>query len=314
VRLEDLFRDQRDFSKLLDHGDSLTQEDIDSLTKNLALALYSEVGELVSATDYKSHRSENICHNPDKILFESVDVVRYIIAILNLWNISPEMFMSAWSSKDRYLMLSKQSESNKWHGEKVAIIDVDDVIAEFRECFSGWLYKAHNVVTDVKSQEYYFIDALESSGLNPEDVFSEFIQSDGFLNIRPADGAREFMTSLKDMGYFVHILTARPRSSLRCYYNTFEWLDKNKIPFDKIDFASEKLRWCMQSEYWTAGAISFAVDDSPKHASEYSKHGIRTFVPRKSYNTEMSGKKNCVMFEGFRSCLEKLSKVKKHLK
>ena len=104
--LQDLFKDQSYFWDILGLPENLTPKEIDDLTKTLALALYSEVGELVSGTNYKSHRGETFTPDSDKILFESVDVVRYIIAILNLWNISPEKFLAAWRTKDKYLKAS----------------------------------------------------------------------------------------------------------------------------------------------------------------------------------------------------------------
>jgi hypothetical protein len=288
LKIKRFFEDQASFSNLLeDVPDRLSERDRDDLTKTLALALHKEVSDLVSATSYRSHSLEEIKPDPDKILFESVDVVRYAIAIMNAWNISPENFESAWRSKDNYLSLSKKIEKRSWSGQPVAIVDMDDVLCEFRLCFSRWLRERYNVITDVNSEEYYFINALESAGVNPEEVFSNFILDDGFLSLEPVKGSIEFMKFLGDSGYFVHILTARPGDNLRCFYNTFEWLSKHNVYFDKVDFASEKLRWCMQSEYWTQGGIEFAVDDSPKHVSEYAKHGVKVLSPRKSYNKEV---------------------------
>tara|TARA_Y100000310_G_scaffold99411_1_gene97155 strand:- start:1012 stop:1929 length:918 start_codon:yes stop_codon:yes gene_type:complete len=302
--LQDLFKDQSYFWDILGLPENLTPKEIDDLTKTLALALYSEVGELVSGTNYKSHRGETFTPDSDKILFESVDVVRYIIAILNLWNISPEKFLAAWRTKDKYLKASSLCEKNQWNGNSVAIVDIDDVLCEFRVGFSRWLLESLDVQTDVRSSEYYFIDALEKTGLNPEDVFFDFISDDGFLSLEPVALARDFMTGLKDKGYFVHLLTARPSSNLRCYYNTFEWLEVNNIYFDKIDFSSEKLRWCMKSNYWTSSSIAFAIDDSPKHATEYEKHGIKVFSPKKSYNTELEDLKNCDMYTDLNNLLQ----------
>ena len=38
-----------------------------------------------------------------------------------------------------------------------------------------------------------------------------------------------------------------------------------------------------------AGAIKFAIDDSPKHVAEYAKHGIFCYMPKKNYNKEIRG-------------------------
>jgi len=299
--MKKLFKDQARFNKLVEKYKSRTRDEI---TKELALALHSEVSDLVSATSYRSHRKKKIKPDIDKILFESVDIVRYTIAILNEWNICHEDFLNAWQSKDTYLNSCNRCENNIWNGEKVAIIDIDDVLCEFRQGFSKWLLHTHSIVTDVESSEYYFISALEETGHNPEKIFESFISDSGFLNLDIATGGKEFMDNLKDDGYFVHILTARPGNNLRCVYNTFEWLENNKIYFDKIDFASEKLRWCIQSDYWCKNSISFAVDDSPKHAAEYSKHGVKTFFPDKSYNKELESISECFRYESFEKIIK----------
>ena len=71
-------------------------------------------------------------------------------------------------------------------------------------------------------------------------------------------------------------------------YNTYQWLEKYNFRYDDIAFSSEKFRWCAKSKYYDSRSIAFAIDDSPKHASEYAKHGIRVKVPVKSYNKSIN--------------------------
>jgi hypothetical protein len=61
----------------------------------------------------------------------------------------------------------------------------------------------------------------------------------------------------------------------------------------------------MQSEYWVSGTIGFAIDDSPKHASEYAKHGVRVLSPRKSYNTEITDLENVTVYNSFSQLIVK---------
>ena len=65
---------------------------------------------------------------------------------------------------------------------------------------------------------------------------------------------------------------------------------KYNLPYDGIDFSSEKFRWCARSKFYKH--ILFAIDDSPKHALEYAKHGIKCHVPIKSYNKQTEGINN----------------------
>jgi len=289
LKVTDLFSDQKIFSELIGIPDSATVTDAerDELTKTLALALHTEVSNLVSATSYRAHTSEKIKPDSSKILFESVDVLRYAVAIMNLWGLNPGDFQDAWQLKDRYLRMSREAELNTWKGEEVAIVDIDDVLCEFRSCFAQWLSETYKINADVESNEYYFINDLKAAGINPEGVFEKFIEEGGFRNIPEVEGAIELIRELKSNGYYIHLLTARPGSNLRCVYDTYTWLESNGVKFDKLSFASEKLRWCMQSEYWVKNSIAFAIDDSPKHAAEYAKHGVSVLLPDKPYNREV---------------------------
>jgi phosphoglycolate phosphatase-like HAD superfamily hydrolase len=298
MRLKNLFNSQTKFSEMIGRDEEKLNPE--EMTKILSLALHAEVSDLISTTNYKSHKTKVDNVDIDKILFESVDIVRYTIAIMNEWKISPDQFFSAWQLKDKYLNMSYECENNRWNGsDKVAIVDIDDVLGEFRLAFSKWLLTSKSISADVESSEYYFIDALEKSGENPEKVFEDFIKDDGFLLLDIEKGANEFLQSLKDRGYYIHLLTARPSDNLRCFYNTFTWLDKFDVTFDRLSFSSEKLRWCMKSEYWESGSIEFAIDDSPKHVAEYAKHGINVLVPKKPYNTEVHDMDNVTLYEKF---------------
>ena len=167
---------------------------------------------------------------------------------------------------------------------------MDDVIVDFRQGFASWLKKSYEIEVDVNSEEYYFITALQRVDVNPEEVFSRFIGESGFASLKPVQGARIFMNELKKKGYWLQILTARPEENLRCMYDTYQWLEKYNIPYDDIGFSSEKFRWCASSQYYDTNSIAFAIDDSPKHAEEYAKHGINVKVPIKSYNKDIINK------------------------
>ena len=247
-------------------GQNLSSKEIELHTQQLALCAHAELSSLVNATNFKKHHGNLESVDRDNILFESIDVLRYIHAIQNLWNITGEEVEKAYLSKDAYLNSRRKIDNHKWPGNKVVIVDMDDVIVDFRKSFAAWLKKEYDIFVDVESEEYYFITALAKAGVNPELVFDKFINMDGFLELEVVPGAKEFISSLRAMGYWIQILTARPEENLRCMYNTYQWLHNH------------------DSE-----SIAFAIDDSPKHASEYSKHGINVKVPVKSYNKTITG-------------------------
>ena len=222
---------------------------------------------------------------------------RYVLAILNLNNINCDDFLKAFDDKDNYLACLDKNQSSWDHKKPVIIVDIDDVLAEFRCDFAAWLTRTYEIEVDVESEEYYFITALANIGINPEEVFENFIKDDGFRNLRVVPGAKLALETLQNQGYWIQLLTARPGDNLRCFYDTYSWLIKNEIPFDALDFSSEKFRWCAKSIYYDKGAISFAIDDSPKHSLEYAKHGVPVFSPKLPYNVELEGKDLITMYD-----------------
>jgi hypothetical protein len=135
----------------------------------------------------------------------------------------------------------------------------------------------------------------------------QFVSENGFFNyLKPIKGAYNFLKTLKAQGYWVHLLTARPDDNVNCFYDTYHWLFSHCIDFDDLSFSSEKFRWCAQSKYYDSGAIKFAIDDSPKHATEYAKHGICVKVPRKSYNKKINVNENVEYYNDFEDLINKI--------
>jgi len=271
-------------SKIHENINDLSQQQKEEITKTLALCLNQEVSTIVNTINYKEHVFENKTPDLQNLKYESVDAFRYILAILNTWGISSEDFSRAYCEKDSYLNLRNELAKRKWHGQPVLIVDVDDVLAEFRLGFSNWLREVKGVSACVDSKEYYFITALAKAKENPEQIFEQYLASGGFASLTPVEHSFESLRNLRDSGYWIQLLTARPSERLKCLYDTYSWLSNYSDCFDAIDFSTEKFRWCAQSKYYDSGAIKFAIDDSPKHALEYAKHGIKTLVPLKPYN------------------------------
>jgi hypothetical protein len=292
-----LFSVQKKFNKKL-YGSNITDKEKAEITKTLSLCLHSEVSELMKSVTFKDHHIQTNNIDKVKMLFESVDVIRYVIAILNLNDISATEFINAYQDKDVYLNnLDKDQKS--WDGKQpVAIVDIDDVLSEFRVHFANYLYREYDLLPDVESDEYYFITALSKLDMNPEEVFAKFTDLGGFRDIPVIKDAIEMLQDIRNRGYWIQLLTARPKDNLKCFHDTYYWLDNNSIPYDSLDFSNEKFRWCARSRYYDLGAIEFAIDDSPKHIAEYAKHGIFCYMPKKNYNKEVRDMNNTSTYPG----------------
>ena len=118
-------------------------------------------------------------------------------------------------------------------------------------------------------------------------MFREFISSGGFRGLKSDSKIVTLMEMLRDNGYWVHLLTARPGENSRVLYDTYSWLASNDVPHDAVDFSGEKFRWVADQKFFNESRLVCAIDDSPKHCAEYAKHGVKVIAPVKSYNKEV---------------------------
>lgn len=307
--IKKLFNIQKDFNNNFFNLQKLEKSEKEEITKSFCLALHAEVSELVSSLNYKQHKDEDKEIKIEKILFESVDVLRYVLAILNLWNISSEDFVSAFSDKDNYLNMSLDQSKKKWEGQPVLIVDLDDVLIHFRSGFIAWLHEKYNINVPEDSKEYYTSTEVKQAGLNPESVFFEFLKDRRLKDLEPNVEMINMINDLKEQGFWIQLLTARPQTESICLYDTYTWIKNSKLKFDEIDFSGEKYRWCANSKYFDSSSIVCAIDDSPKHASEYAKHNIPVIVPSTYYNQEVKSMKNVFMVKNAKQAKNKIMSI-----
>ena len=287
---------QKEFSDLFFSSDLLTTKQKEEITKTFTLALHSEISGIASAVNFKSHRQVETDVDHHKILFKSVDAFRYVLAILNLWEIDPDDFEVACEAKDIFLHMRHDLEKNTWKDQPVVIFDIDDVLAHFRKSFFEWLRETKGVDTPVSCPEYYNVSDVLEAGLAPEQVFREFIDESGFLILEQNRSLVSVVNKLRQEGYWIHLLTARPAENLKCFHDTYMWLSQSDLKFDALDFSGEKFRWLSDQKFYKEGKVVCAVDDSPKHSTEYAKHGVQVFSPTLSYNTELKNVDSVTLF------------------
>lgn len=299
--LEDVLNSQRQFGQKLGQFNKTHEESLE-LTKTLLLSLHNEVGQLASSINYRHHLDDKFI-NRDKMLFESVDVVRYVAAILNTWSISHDDLSRAMELRDAQLNIRHEHLKRKWNGQPVIIVDMDDVIADFRKSFYAWL-ASQGVEVDLAGKEYYNTACIVNAGLDPNTVFQDFISCGGMSELEPVGWLLDVLKVLRSSGAWIQILTARPQENPMCECSTYAWLAKNGLEVDGVAFSTEKYRWLTTQDFYLRGSVLFAIDDSPKHALEYASHGVRLLAPKKTYNEQLIGVKNIDMYDDRESFLK----------
>lgn len=289
--LEYLFRTQKSFSSKFIDQENLSLEEKERLTQEFALALHNEVSSLVREINFKHHASERKDIVKNSILFEGIDCFRYLLAIMNLWGFTADEFLEAFDDKAAYLDI-KYNNDKEWAGQPVVLVDVDDVVANFREGYADYLNSLDGVNVDVNSSEYYFTEGIPREKYNPELIFQDFIEARMLRTLTVDQSMISAVNDLYDKGYWIHVLTARPDWNQTCKYDTYTWLSNSGLKFHRISFSPEKMIWAAKSKYYDGNAIFCAIDDSPKHSREYAKHGVKVISPKKPYNSELESVDN----------------------
>ena len=287
--IESLLALQSTFSSLFYDKDKMSFKEKEEMLKTLTLAMHYEVSEIVSSCNFKVFDKTNYVVDKDKIVYNSIDVFRYLLAIMNLYDIKADDFLSSFNERDVHLKLENNIVLPK-DNQKVIVVDIDDVICDFRHYFNSWLYEKYNIDIDPNSTSYYSSKEVKDHGYSPEGVFETFISENQLLNIPVISNMVKFLELAKKDNIYIQLLTSRPDSNLKCKYQTYSWLYNNNIPFDNIGFAAEKYIWVAKKDFYLKGNLTVAIDDSPKHAMEYATHDIHVIVPKTHYNKDISHK------------------------
>jgi len=294
-KFEKMMKDQKKFSDLFFKSEVLTEEERVERHKIFALALHSEVSCLADAVYYKDHQPIKTETKRQKILYETVDVIRYCLATLNLWDMTAGEFLDAYESREAFLWDRETRGIQNWSGQPVVVVDIDDVLARFREGFFSWVKTKFDVTLDVEDPSYYVQGSV--GDISIEEAYMIFIKEGGIRSLPLNNLVVEAIKTLQDSGFWIHLLTARPKENLKCLYDTYLWLEKTKIPYNSVALDAEKYRWLSDKDFFNQGKIVCAVDDSPKNASEYAQHGIPVLVPKRAYNKDVWEDENIITFD-----------------
>lgn len=253
------------------------------------LALFREVGEVLDTVDWKIHRKENKPVIKSNTLEELVDCLKYWMCLCQLHGFTPEDVEYGYYQKSSVVeQRHKQEirESVLESGQPVAGIDIDGILADYPRSFVEFIneFKGTNYrVEDVKDYNIYASLGIPAEeGLHLKDQYRQTGQK-RFIPVIP--GAKEFLDSLREAGYKVVLLTARPYQKYnRIFSDTMEWLARNELHYDTIIFDKDKEERLVKD--FGAENIAFFVDDVSGNANAIAKLGIPCYLVSRPYNLE----------------------------
>lgn len=252
-------KQQRDFGLDPETMDEVSKID---LAKDLALGLVEEAGELAQdASRYKRHLLEQP-FDRNNIIDECADVMKYLISLAQLHSITNHELFDGFMRKSEVMDDRERARRLKLEvNTRLIISDLDGCIADLSS-FQGRLAS----LQDGRPISSEVVGELER-------LKTEFYRGGGFRDVPPIAGAREALDQLRDDGWKIVIITARPTWQYKTLYaDTIQWLKDHRIQFDLILFSKDKAE-AIYDHIFPARPTYF-IEDRSKHVLELVEIGV----------------------------------------
>ena len=303
-----IWEDQRAFNdKLVDHEKVANDnEEFQKWNNFYHLALMREVGEVLDTVNWKIHRNEKKDLIRSNTLEEMVDVLKYWMSLVQLHGFTYEEIYEEYFRKSAVVEQRHKQELQDIidSNDKIVGVDIDGVLADYPRSFVEFINQ--ELGTNHNPDEVKNYDIYEELGIDTElgvKLKDKYRQSGQKRYIPVIDGAKEMLEGLREDGYKIVILTARPYKKYnRIFPDTMEWLKKNGLVFDAIIFDEEKEERLLK-EFGT-NRVEFFIDDVVKNANAISNLGGKCLLVDRPYNQGADLKKNVTRVGSIKEVLD----------
>lgn len=250
------------------------------VAKDLALGLYEEAGELSQiVARYKAHILRSPPIERVNVADGVVDCLKYLISIAQLHGVGAKELYEAFMSKTKVVHDRAKGERLELERDTQLIIaDVDNVIADLSE----WQAKLNDTMGGAPMNDKT-VQLLES-------LKEDFYRGGGFADLPPIKGAVEGLRAIRDAGWKIVLITARPQWQYkRLYSDTVEWLEQYGVEYDLLLFNKDKAEAIY--EYILPARPAWFIEDMEKHAKQVAGIGVPVLLLAWDYNEGVNGNK-----------------------
>jgi hypothetical protein len=281
--LEEFMDIQKCFTRNFIDLDNASMDERKDYVRKILLYMDSEKDELLRSMGGWKDFLPSGFFSKSGYVEELVDIFKFFLNLALAFKISAEEIEEQFKIKSEVMNQRLQQEKilQNLNGKKVAILDLDGVLASYPESWIEFLQKRGITI----SIEAWIEEDMKMRFLmDPRRYFSlkhEFIESGGYRDMGILPGAILFTELLKRKGYIIVILTSRPYPTYkRVFGDTLLWLKENNIVFDAILFDENKVEAVVSRGI----KPQFVVEDNLNYAKQFSSIGVKTFLLRRPYN------------------------------
>lgn len=183
--------------------------------------------------------------------------------------------------------------------EKICVFDIDGVLNYYPQT---WV----RFVNEKEKADYKSLDEIKDSlSYSKYKKLKESYRVSGVkAEFAPRKGVINLINKLRDLGYLIIIISARPVSKYPSLYKqTVDWLDSRGIQYDNLLFSDKKQFEVIK--YYPN--MEFMVEDNRLIANIMSGLGYKVFLVDNEYN-QGEIKENVKRIKSFEEVLKDASK------
>lgn len=276
--LNDCYKDQYNFNKMFLEKSGLNIDDLTNAQKkelliNYSMHLYREIGEVLNTFDSKMHRPMTDKFIRSNTLEELVDCFKFLMGMFQILGVDAKELSKAYQDKtlvvdQRWRQEMELKTLSKC--EKVCAVDLDGVLGVYPDHWLNYLNNDLNSKFKTLEEAKINIDTIQYNKIK-----EKYRLSGDKINIPVMEGAKEFLSKLKDSGYMIVILTSRPyKKYFRIFSDTLHWLKNNELVYDSVIFDENKNMRILQE----IPNLSFMVEDRIRYANSVAASGYRCYL------------------------------------
>lgn len=286
--LEKLWLKQKIYNEHIRGSDE--KIDPEDWTEKYLLGMVSEIGSVLDEINWKRNRKhiKKICK--DHLGYELADLTKYLMSLWDLWGFTPEDMLQYVYEKTAVLEQQYVQEFAQFpHSSRVAIVDLDGTISDWRRSFGAWIGsdKLKNVPDDPAHSIAYDVD----NGISYPEYYAmkdKFEEEGGYRNIYAYPDGVAVIRHMLDTGIYVIIYTARPVHRWhRIWLDTWVWLENHNILPESLYFGSEP-RILLAKDLMAKNNDVLLFEDDPELIRRALSSGIRVIARRHHYNKSIN--------------------------
>lgn len=292
MKFEEYLQIQKDFLKFI-HKD----KEINSYFLGAINSLSTASHELLPKSYKFQEKNISDYYKYSKL----VDAFKYFLCIFNYYKLDIHKFDEFFNIisiyvKNRYILKDIIDQQDRY--TRIALVDIDGVLAQFPEYFIKCFNKEYN--TDYK---YY-----DDIPVEIRNVYKEYYRASGMkAEIPLLYNAKEFLNVLKQMNYTIILFTNRPVYLYKnIAYDTTKWAVINNLQYDAILFAEDKMLDVIKK--FNVNNIKLYVEDNISNANNINKLGIRTFLLKNKLNQKdlLKANKNLTLVDNLNDVIKEI--------